>query len=317
MGHSHSHHTVAFHHGDMETSKQKQWVAILSSLVNIVLVAIKLVVGILSGSVSIISEAAHSLVDLLASAIAFLAVRQSDKPADHHHAYGHGKVENLSGAFEAFLVIVAAVWIVYEAAHKLMLHQAPEYLEYGIGVMLISVLANIWITRKLYKVARETGSSALEADALHHEADVWTSVGVLAGLAIMKFTGLYWLDPLIAVVVAVIIFRAGYTMTRDNLNELLDARLPEEEEEEIVNIARAYPDVRNLHCLRTRRSGSSRMMDMHLILNSGMNVRKAHALCAQIKEDIIRQLGPCDIMIHIEPDEHDAAAFSAHELRTS
>lgn len=319
MGHSHSHahHPPAACHDSRETNKKKQQVAILSSIVNIVLVLIKLVVGLLSGSVSIISEAAHSLVDLLASGIAFLAVRESDKPADHHHAYGHGKVENLSGAFEAFLVIVAALWIVYEAARKIMLHQTPEYLEYGIGVMLVSVLANIWITRRLYKVARETGSSALEADALHHSADVWTSVGVLVGLGIIKLTGLYWLDPVIALVVAVIIFRAGYIMTRDNLNELLDARLPDEEEAAIVKIVEAYPEVKNVHGLRTRRSGASRLMDMHMILNCGMDVRKAHALCAQIKADIVAHMGPCDILIHIEPDEQDADSFANHELRVN
>lgn len=104
-------------------------------------------------------------------------------------------------------------------------------------------------------------------------------------------------------------------MTCDNLNELLDARLPAEEEA-IVKIAHTYPDVRNLHCLRTRRSGSHRMMDMHLILTGGMDVRDAHALCAKIKEDIVGQLGPCDILIHIEPDQRDAGAMST-ELRAN
>jgi cation diffusion facilitator family transporter len=304
----HSHHAFALNHEESSTDGRKQQIAIVSSIVNILLALFKLVAGILSGSVSIISEAAHSLVDLMASLIAYVAVKQSDKPADNRHAYGHGKAENLSGAFEAFLIIVAALWIVYEAVEKIMLRQVPEYLEYGIGVMLVSIIANMWITRKLYKVARETGSSALEADALHHEADVWTSVGVFAGLILIKFTGLYWLDPVIAIGVAVIIFKAGYTMTRDNVSELMDARLPADEEAFIIQIVETNPEVKNLHALRTRRSGARRLMDMHIVLCGGMPVGSAHALCAQLKQDIVGKLGPCDILIHIEPDDNIAGS---------
>lgn len=300
-----------------DVSARKQWIAIQSAIINTLLVIVKLIVGIYSGSVSIISEAAHSLVDLMASVIAFIAVRKSDRPADNRHAYGHGKVENLSGAFEAFLVIVAALWIVYEAVIKIMEHHEPEFLEYGIGVMALSVIANIWITRKLYKVAKETGSSALEADALHHGADVWTSVGVLAGLFLMKVTGLYWLDPVIAIFVAVIIFKAGYTMTRDNLNELMDASLPAEEEESVIKIVEGHPEIQNVHRLRTRRSGARKLMDMHVVLSCGMHINEAHALLACIKEEIVDKHGPCDILIHIEPDKRDDVKQPEQDAKSS
>ena len=270
------------------------------------LVLLKLVVGIYTGAVSIISEAAHSGVDLLASLIAFYAVRKADEPPDGNHAYGHGKFENLSGAIEAVLIVAAAVWIVYEAGSSIHTAKIPEFLEYGIILMVISIGVNHWVSGKLFKVTKETGSHALEADGLHLRADIWTSVGVLAGLVIIHFTGLAWLDPVIAIVVAGVVFKAGYGMSKKSLYELTDISLPAEEEQQIINIITSHKEVISFHQLRTRRSGSWRLIDMHLILYKDMHLNKAHTVCDKIEAEIKEKLSPCDVVIHLEPcDYHE------------
>ncbi len=282
----------------------KERTARLSVISNTVLVILKLVVGFYTGAVSIISEAAHSGVDLLASVIAFYAVRKADKPPDGNHAYGHGKFENLSGAIEAILIVGAAVWIVYEAGDKINAAKVPEFLEFGIVIMLISIGVNYWVSERLFKVAKQTDSHALEADGLHLRADIWTSIGVLVGLVIIHFTGLAWLDPVIAIVVAGVVFKAGYGMTKKSLYELTDISLPEDEEQIIVDIITSHKEVISFHQLRTRRSGSWRLIDMHLILYKDMHLNKAHDICDQIEAEIKEKLGACDVVIHLEPCDH-------------
>jgi cation diffusion facilitator family transporter len=281
-----------------ELKKKTAWLSVIS---NSLLVILKLTVGFYSGAVSIISEAAHSAVDLVAALIAFYAVRKSGKPPDEHHAYGHGKIENLSGAIEAVLIVLAALWIIYEAIEKINTRQTPAFLEYGIAIMAVSIIANWWVSSRLFKVARATCSHALEADALHLRADIWTSVGVLMGLAAIKITGLTWIDPAIAIAVAIVVFRAGYQMTKRSLYELTDISLPEAEEEIIRRILNSHLEVINFHRLRTRRSGSRRLIDVHLILNKDMHLDKAHAICDAIEAEIEAQLAPCDVVIHLEP----------------
>ena len=195
-----------------EHAALKQRTAWLSIFSNTTLVILKLIVGLYVGAVSLVSEALHSGVDLIAALIAFWAVKKSLVPPDEEHDYGHGKFENLSAAVEALLIVGAAVGIVYESAQKFQSAEVPEALGYGIAIMLVSIVVNILVSRRLIHVAKITGSQALEADGLHLQSDVWTSVGVLIGLALMQLTGWAWLDPAIAILVAGIIFRAGWRM---------------------------------------------------------------------------------------------------------
>lgn len=284
-----------------EENNLKASTAKLSVGSNCLLVALKLMVGLLGGSVSIISEAAHSAVDLLAALIAYVAVRKSGKEPDAVHAYGHGKIENVSGMIEAALIVFAAVWIVWESVEKLRTPHPPELLGYGMGVMLFSAAVNWWVSSRLQKVADQTHSEALAADALHLRTDVWTSVGVFLGLAAVSLTGIQWIDPVIAIVVAVIIFRAGWNMTVRSLYELTDISLPHEEKDLIHDILAAHPEVVSYHRLRTRRSGSLRQIDMHLLLSPSLRLDRAHSICDQIEAELESQLGRCDVVIHPEP----------------
>ena len=289
---------------DIQAAEKKKNIVRLSVIINTVLTIVKLIVGFVSGSVSIISEAVHSAVDLLAALVAWYAVKKAGKPPDIEHEYGHGKYENMSATFEAMLIMFAAVWIVYEACERIRIQQLPEFLEYGILIMGVSTVLNYWIATKLYKVGIETGSQAIQADALHHRADVWTSIGVLLGLAVIKVTGLVWIDACIAGMVALVIFKAGYAMTKDNVSELLDVSLPQEEEDKIIRIINNETDVQAYHRLRTRRSGSSRLIDVHILLAGDMLLEKAHAISDRLEAAIKAELGTCDVVVHLEPSSH-------------
>lgn len=284
----------------------KRRTAGLSIMSNVFLVILKLIVGLYVGAVSLVSEAAHSGVDLVAAVIAFYAVKKAVEPPDKEHAYGHGKFENLSSAIEALLIVFAAIWIIYESMHKLSNLTDPIYLEYGIIVMAISIIVNYFVSGKLMKVAKETHSQALEADGLHLRADIWTSIGVLLGLLAIKVTGWLWLDPVIAIVVAGIIFKAGYDMTIKSANELTDMSLPPEDEKIITDILIAHTAVTGFHQLRTRRSGAYRLLDVHIILDKNMHLDQVHEICDQLEEQIKTALGRCDVVIHAEPLGHQA-----------
>ena len=285
----------------------KQRTAYLSIISNTTLVVLKLIVGIYVGAVSLISEALHSGVDLIAALIAFWAVRKSVTPPDMEHDYGHGKYENLSAAVEAVLIVAAALGIVYEAVDKFHESAVPETLSYGIAIMVFSIIINFFVSHRLIVVAKKTGSQALEADGLHLRADIWTSVGVLTGLVLIRadlnrrYIYLMQFDPVIAIFVAGIIFRAGWRMIVESTMQLTDASLPEEEEMRIRKIIESVPEVRGCHCLRTRRSGSYKLLDVHVLFDGTMHLSQVHAICDELEQLIRKEFGTFDIMIHPEP----------------
>lgn len=258
----------------------------------------------ISGSVSIISEAIHSGIDLVAAVMAFFSVKISSKPPDDEHPYGHGKFENISGLFEVILIIVAGVFIIYESVKKLLEGSTFRMVELGFAVMLFSAIVNFFISRRLYKVARDTDSVALEADALHLRTDVFTSLGVAAGLGIIWLTGLKWLDPIIAITVALYILWEASKMLRKAFAPLVDTQLPNEDVKKIITILDAFVSEEvSYHRLRTRKSGPQNYIDLHLDLPNSMSVVKAHEICDQIECAIKQKFPRVDINIHIEPRE--------------
>ena len=288
---------------------QKIAVARLSVLSNTFLVVAKLVIGIIIGSVSVISEAIHSGVDLLAALIALFAVKTSDTPADEKHSFGHGKFENLSGTVEALLIFVAAVWILYEAVHKLMKPKPLEQVGWGIAVMLVSSVVNIIVSEMLFRVGRKTDSIALKADAWHLRTDVYTSAGVMAGLAfiwlgklILPNTNLNWIDPVAAIAVALMIIHAAYDLSKQAVADLLDTSLPKDEENWIKEKIRSmYPTVFSFHNLKTRKSGPQRFIEFHIKVDPQMTVKDSHNLNDTIVSEIKTRFPNSRVMVHIEP----------------
>ena len=263
----------------------------------------KLIIGIMMQSVSVISEAVHSGLDLVAAIIAWFAVSKSGKPADDEHNFGHGKIENVAGTIEAVLIFGAAFYIIWEAVHKLRSGSVEiESLGFGAAIMGVSAIANYFVSRHLLNVAIKTDSVALEADAMHLRADVYTSVGVLGGLVAIKLTGIAILDPIIAIAVALMIIKAAWDLTKTAFFHILDVKLPDDEEAVIHNVMKENAlHFLDYHKLRTRKSGHIRHIDMHLVVPKLMTVEKGHNLSHQISADIEKRLDYSHILVHIEP----------------
>lgn len=281
----------------------KTSVARLSVISNIVLVAGKAAVGLITGSVGILAEAIHSAVDLIAALIAFFAVRVADVPPDEAHAYGHGKYENISGTVEALLIIVAAVYIGYEAIKRIIEGAPVERLGIGMGVMLFSALANYVVSARLFKVAKETDSIALETDGHHLRLDVYTSVGVLVGLAAVYLTNIILIDRLLGLAVALWIGWIGWQLSVKAVGPLLDLQLPVPEVERIISIIDGDERVRGFHKLRTRKSGAQRHVDVHLFMPKEMTLVDAHNLAEEIEDKIRAEFEHVTVLTHVEPEE--------------
>jgi cation diffusion facilitator family transporter len=288
---------------------RKTGIAIVSVVSNSTLVLLKLIVGLLIGSISVISEAIHSGVDLVASLIALFAVKGSAKPADSRHPFGHGKLENLSGTVEALLIFVAAGWIIYESVHKLILPGAMHAPGWGVGVMLFSALVNAVVSHFLFKVGRETDSVALVADAWHLRTDVYTSLGVTLALgliwlgeSILPQVDLRWLDPVAAITVALLISKAAFELTIESGRDLLDVSLPQDEESRIREVIESYkPAAWGYHHLRTRKSGSHRFVEFHLVMDPGMSVEESHQVTDNLSEDLQALFPGSSVTVHVEP----------------
>jgi cation diffusion facilitator family transporter len=273
----------------------------LSVLSNTLLIILKLTAGIISGSVSIISEAIHSFMDLLAAIIAFISVRVSDRPADDRHPYGHWKIENISGVAEALLIFAAAIWIIFEAVHKLIKPTEIETIGLGFAVMCISAIANSGVSWYLYKVAKSTGSIALEADALHLKTDIYTSLGVAAGLGLIWITGYHILDPIVAILVSMLILKESHSLLMKAYKPLLDESLEIEEIKKIRTIIDSYcKENIKYHNLRTRKAGNFSYVDFHLNLDENLTVKEAHELCDRIEADLKQYLVNSEVTIHVE-----------------
>ena len=284
--------------------KEKIGTARLSIFSNILLILLKLAAGIFTGSVSIISEAIHSSMDLMASVIAFFSIRISGLPPDKKHPYGHGKFENVSGVIEAFLIFIAAGWIIYEAIHKIIQPENPQSLGIGSVVMLISAVVNFLVSRRLYKVAKRTDSVALEADALHLKTDVYTSFGVFVGLILLWIFKQPLIDPIVAIIVALMILKESISLFIKAYSPLLDTKISDKEIKEIEEIINASITAQmGFHMLRTRKSGFTKYVDLHLEMPGDMTVKASHDICNMIEEKITEKIGSVEVTIHTEPLE--------------
>ncbi len=297
--------------------------ALLSVVSNSTLVVLKLSVGVVTGSLSVISEAVHSGMDLLAALIAAVAVRRASHPPDSGHLFGHGKFENVSGVIEALLIFGAAGYIVAESIQRLMEGSSFSYLGTGLAVMAVSAAVNTAVSARLFKVAKETDSIALEADALHLRTDVYTSLGVFVALGAILLTDwlvkdpaanarFHALDPLVALGVAVMIMGAAYDLTRRSFGGLVDRPLPEEEDRTIREILGTHDaGFVEFHELRHRKAGSERHIDLHLVVARGTTVGDVHSLCDRIEEEIQAALPGAKVLIHVEPCSEDCPSCRA------
>jgi cation diffusion facilitator family transporter len=282
------------------------------------LIAIKAVVAWLTGSISIIAQATDSLFDLIAGIVTFLTIRVATRPADAEHPYGHGKVEEIGGMVQGMLIFAAGGLIIYSAIRRIIEGSTIEIAEAGIGVMLFSIIGSVLLSRQLSKVGQATGSVVLEANARNIAADVYSALAVLVGLLVVRLTGINYIDSIIAIAVAVYIYVIAGRVIYHSFSGLVDTRLSSEQEEVITRCLDKYRSrVAGFHKLRTRRAGSQRHIDLHLVVNKEISLEKAHEICDQVEGEIEDCLQEASVTIHIEPCdgkcEHCSAACAADQ----
>ncbi len=287
----------------------KQRAALLSIVSNTALVILKGTTGFLTGSVSILSEALNSATDIVASVMAYLSIRQAERPADREHPFGHGKFENLSGVVESGIIVSAALLIMYKAVKRVLYGETLSMPLLGVSVMGLSAVVKYIVSYVLYSVARRTDSIALEAEAKNLRMDVYSNLSVLGGLLIVSLTGYYFIDSLLAFGVSALIISEGFSIARRSIQSLLDISLPARELKIIHEVLDAHRDlIRDYHELRTRKAGSERHIDLHLTVCAEERIQDTHRTMDSIEHELAEKLPGAKVIIHPEPCPYTSEA---------
>ncbi|MCH7810004.1 MAG: cation transporter [Chloroflexi bacterium] len=276
----------------------------MSLFVTICLLALKLTVGIISDSIAVLSDAVDSATDLVGGAAALISLRIAAQPADKDHPYGHGKVEAVSASVAATVVALGGGLITFQAVQRLI-GGSPD-IDVGIGIvaMAIAAVANLLMAVLMRREARRSGSMALSAESTHLQTNVVQAGAIILGLTLVGITGENLFDPIAALLLAAYMGWTAIGLVRTALEDIMDQSLPDSELIAIEEVLRAHKDeVLGYHRLRTRRSGATRHIDMHLIFEGDRTVADVHDASDHIESDIQARLPGAEVVIHPEPDE--------------
>jgi len=277
------------------------WLSIAAAIVTILL---KGVAWWMTGSVGLLSDAIESFVNLAAAMMALWILTVAAIPADDRHAHGHSKAEYFSSAFEGLLIVFAALSIIWAAVDRLFAPQPLESVGIGLAVSVAASIVNLLVARTLLKVGREQHSIVLEADAHHLMTDVWTSGGVLVGVALVWVTGWLWLDPVIAICVALNIVWTGWQLMHRSAEGLMDVSLLPEQVATIETVLATYREQGlDFHALRTRQAGSRAFVSVHVLVPGQWTVKDAHDWAESIERDIRKAVPRVNVLTHLEPLE--------------
>jgi cation diffusion facilitator family transporter len=281
------------------------WLSIAAAIATILL---KGTAWWLTGSVGLLSDAIESFVNLAAAMMALWILTVAATPADDRHAHGHSKAEYFSSAFEGLMIVFAALSIIWAAVDRLLNLQPLESVGIGLAVSVVASIVNLLVARILLKVGRDNHSIVLEADAHHLMTDVWTSAGVVVGVALVWVTGWLWLDPVIAIAVALNIVWTGWQLMHRSAEGLMDVSLPEEKVAEIEAVLKLYREQGlDFHALRTRQAGSRAFVSVHVLVPGQWTVKEAHDWAERIERDIRKVMPRVNAMTHLEPLEDPAS----------
>ncbi len=283
-----------------DSTKVSRRAARLSILANTGLVMVKITAGLVTGSISVLAEGIQSTVDILASLMIYATLGVAGRPPDRGHPYGHGKFESLTSAVQMLLILGSTAFILYEAYRRLLHPRMPD-VDWGIAAMGLALVVDLAVSTHLQRVARQTESLSLEAEAQHLRADMYASAGVLLGLVAVRLTGWAALDPLIAAGLAVVVIVTAIRLMRASLRPLLDQSLPGVEVAKIRRTLDADDRVMGYHKLRTRQAGAQRHVDVHIMLEDSLPLSEAHAIGEEIERAIRRTLPNLDVVVHVEP----------------
>ena len=281
--------------------KRYAWLSIAAALATILL---KGWAWWITGSVGLLSDALESFVNLAGAIMALAMLTLAAMPADDNHAHGHGKAEYFSSAFEGFLIIIAAVAISYAAIDRLLNPQPIEAVGIGLAVSVVASIINLATSRILMAVGKKHKSITLEADAHHLLTDVWTSAGVIVGVGLVWLTGWLWLDPVIALLVALNIVWTGWQLLHRSATGLMDVSIPEEDRRAIESVLDSYRrQGLDFHALRTRQAGTRAFISLHVLVPGKWTVQLGHDWSERIEADIRQAVTYAHITTHLEPME--------------
>jgi cation diffusion facilitator family transporter len=302
-------HGAHDHFSSIGAGAEKNRVALVSVLAALLLTGTKVGVGVWTGSLGILAEALHSGLDLMAALVTLWAVRVSSRPADNEHAYGHGKIENLSALFETLLLLATSVWIIKEAIERLFF-RAQVHVDANLWsflVVILSIAVDYSRSRALLRVAQKYNSQALEADALHFATDIWSSLVVLLGLGGVLLAHAFeipWLakaDAVAALGVALVVVLVSAKLGKKSINDLLDT-VPSDLASRIAGFAQVS-GVREVRQVRVRRSGPEVFVDLVLVVDRAESLQRSHEIACGAEAAIKRELPSADIVVHVEPTE--------------
>jgi cation diffusion facilitator family transporter len=293
--------------GGATTPSLTRW-AWLSVLAAILTVSLKFAAYYVTGSAGLLSDAVESTVNLVAAFTALFALWYSTRPVDRSHNYGHEKIEFFAAAVEGGLILVAAAAIFWYAGDRLLNPREIESIGFGLAISLVAALVNLLVARVLLRVASQHRSIVLEADGQHLMTDVWTSVGVIAGLLLVRVSGVQWLDPIIAILIALNILRTGGRLLRTSFDGLMDRAIPDREVAAVRTAIEMElePGV-TYHALRTRRAGTRNFVDLHLLVPGSARISDAHDLANRIEAAVERTIPGSETSIHLEPLEEPSS----------
>ena len=286
----------------MDRAKQLRIATYASVATAVVLVSMKLGAWLMTGSVSILASLIDSLMDSAASALNLLAVRYSLVPADKEHRFGHGKAEPLSGLVQAAFISGSAVFLILHAVERLRFPRAVEEVGIGVAVMVVSIVLTALLLLIQRRAIQQTQSTAIRADALHYATDLLTNLSVIVALLLSNY-GWVWADSAMAMLVALYIFYSAGRIGFEAVQQLLDRELGAETQEQILTIVRREPEVRGIHDLRTRQSGQVQFVQLHLELDGGLALERAHAIADRIEREISTLLPDAEVIIHQDPSD--------------
>lgn len=294
----------------MERNRQIYNVTLVGGVVNVVLLIFKFVAGIMGNSAAMVADAIHSLSDFVTDVIVLFFIHISSKPQDRSHEYGHGKYETLAMTVIGMVLLVVALGIVYGGIVKIVAWSHGQELQSPGTLALMAALLSVALKEAVYHYsmvyARKLKSQAVEANAWHHRSDALSSVGTAIGIGGAIFLGQRWavLDPIASVIVGLFIVRVSFLLLRDGIGDLLEHSLPEEVEEEILQLAASVDGVYEPHDLCTRRIGNHYAIELHILMDGNITLREAHDKASEV-EDLLRQHYGEDthMSVHVEPEE--------------
>lgn len=287
---------------------------IVSSFTATILIIVKLAIGIMSGSVAVLASAIDSVLDLIVSAFNYFAISKSEQPADKKFNYGKGKIEALAAVIEGTVITVSGVYIFYEAIRKAFYQKEIEYLNASIIVMLISLALTIALVLFLNYVAKKTGSMVVKSDALHYKTDVLSNGAILVSLVLIQVTNFGLIDSIMGVIISIYIIYSAYEIIKDGVYILLDASLDEAIVEKMKNIILEEKEISDFHYLKTRKSGHTNFVDVHLVFSPGISLIKAHHAGDRIEEKIKDLIDDEEWVINAHLDPYDDSIINDGKL---